>query len=164
MNIGRCPTCHSRLDLVSMMEDESGRELLALISRLSPKMNRALLTYLTLFRPHKRDLSLSRTLTLAQDALSLTKDHDTLSVAMLETVESIRNKPTAKPMKNHRYLQQVVTSLMEQYPQQPSSIPATSTTRHESREDNNAAYRRQMKSMGIEIDASGQIIKKRVEP
>lgn len=161
MKLGRCPTCHGHLDLVAMMEDDAERELLALISKLPPKITRALLPYLTLFRAPTRDLALSRTLTLAQEALALTRDQDTLAAAMLETVESIRNKGSSKPLKNHNYLKQVLGALQEKYGTAYGGLSDRKSPEFEEiKRDNDAAYRANMRNLGFDIDESGKLVRR----
>ena len=161
MKLGRCPTCHGHLDLVSMMEDDAGRELLALISRLPPKLTRALLTYLTLFRPGTRDLALSRTLTLAEEALALTRDQDTLAVAMAETVESIRSKGAGKPMKNHNYLKQVLGALQDKHGNAHANGSSDiSAVRYKPGDDPETAYREHMRQLGYELDEKGMLVRR----
>lgn len=160
MKLGRCPTCHAHIDLVSIMEDDAGRELLALISKLPSKITRALLPYLTLFRAPTRDLSLSRTLTLAQEALALTRDQDTLAVAMQETVESIRSKPSNKPMKNHNYLKQVLVALQEKHGTAHAGSNDDAARGGAFIQDNEAAYRDQMRRFGYDLDDKGLLLKR----
>lgn len=159
MNLGRCPTCHSHLDLVAMMEDESGRELLALISRTPSRLNRALLPYLTLFRPPLRDLSLSRTLMLAEEVMAITRDVDTLIVALVETTEAIRSKGAGKPMKSHGYLKSVLAALVEKHGiAQPVANPDRDVPDLKPKSDNETAWRRQMMHLGVEVSPDGQVV------
>lgn len=161
MKLGRCPTCHGHLDLVSMMEDDAGRDLLALLTKLPPKVVRALLPYLTLFRAPTRDLSLSRTLTLAEEVLSITSDKDTLAVAMLETVESIRNKGAAKSFKSHGYLKTVISALHEKHGHQGDGSTHVPTSSNSIRAAGNEdAYRQQMRDLGFELGTNGQLVKR----
>lgn len=156
MRLGRCPVCHSHIDLVAMVEDESGRELLAFISKLAPHIARALLPYLSLFRTGKRDLSLSRTLTLMQEALALTGDKETLAAAMLETTESIRNKQSGKPLKNHNYLKQVLAALQQKHGGQHAGND-TPTRANTVPLDDFDAYKRHWESMGYDVADNGRI-------
>lgn len=117
MMLGRCPVCHSHISLESVCQDEAGRELLALLATLPGDASRALVQYLGLFRPEKRDLSNDRALRLAREAMALCADYLRLSAAMSETVEAIRGKCGAKsgaaPMKNHNYLRRVLEGMPE---------------------------------------------------
>ena len=110
MQVGRCPVCHSRIALEALVQDEAGRELLALLSKLDTLVGAALVGYLGLFRPASRDLANDRALRLGREVMEL----DTpvrLSKAMSETVESMRAKDDRKPLKNHNYLKRVLESL-----------------------------------------------------
>ena len=113
MMLGRCPVCHSQISLEAVCQDEAGRELLGLLANLPGEASRALVQYLGLFRPEKRDLSNDRALRLAREALALCADSLRLSAAMSETVEAIRAKSGAVPMKNHNYLRRVLEGMPE---------------------------------------------------
>ena len=113
MMLGRCPVCHSQISLEAVCQDEAGRELLGILANLPGEASRALVQYLGLFRPEKRDLSNDRALRLAREALALCADSLRLSVAMTETVEAIRAKSGAVPMKNHNYLRRVLEGMPE---------------------------------------------------
>jgi hypothetical protein len=111
MKLGRCPICHSHLHLDQLVQDECGRQLLGLISKLSYRMGPTLVAYIGLFRPAKQDLSNSRAYALAQETLELTTNHPLLAEAMRETVHSIqakRHQGENKPMANHNYLKRVL--------------------------------------------------------
>ena len=120
MMLGRCPICHSHISLEAVCQDEAGRELLGVLANLPGDASRALVQYLGLFRPEKRDLSNDRALRLARDVLALATDSLRLSAAMAETVEAIRSKCGAKsgavPMKNHNYLRRVLEGMPEAAP------------------------------------------------
>ena len=113
MMLGRCPVCHSQISLEAVCQDEAGRELLGVLVGLPGESSRALVQYLGLFRPEKRDLSNDRALRLAREALALSPDYMRLSAAMSETVEAIRAKSGAVPMKNHNYLKRVLEGMPE---------------------------------------------------
>lgn len=113
MMLGRCPICHSQISLEAVCQDEAGRELLGVLANLPGDASRALVQYLGLFRPEKRDLSNDRALRLAREVLALATDYLRLSAAMAETVEAIRAKSGAAPMKNHNYLRRVLEGMPE---------------------------------------------------
>ena len=113
MMLGRCPVCHSQISLEAVCQDEAGRELLGILANLPGEASRALVQYLGLFRPEKRDLSNDRALRLAREVLALAPDCLRLSAAMSETVEAIRAKSGAVPMKNHNYLRRVLEGMPE---------------------------------------------------
>jgi len=107
MNLGRCPVCHSRLHLESMVQDECGRELIALMARLDTPIAVPLVSYLGLFRPENRDLANDRALKLARETLALSSDTTRLAHALTETTDALRAKGGAA-LKNHNYLKRVL--------------------------------------------------------
>jgi hypothetical protein len=113
MMLGRCPVCHSQISLEAVCQDEAGRDLLGILANLPGEASRALVQYLGLFRPEKRDLSNDRALRLAREVLALCTDSLRLSAAMAETVEAIRGKCGAVPMKSHNYLRRVLEGMPE---------------------------------------------------
>lgn len=111
MQLSRCPICHSRISLEALVQDEAGRELMALVARLDTQTGAALVSYLGLFRSASRDLANERALKLARETLALTQDTARLAIAMSETVEALRSKQPRQPLKNHNYLQKVLESV-----------------------------------------------------
>lgn len=110
MHLGRCPICHAHLSLEALAQDAAARELLGLLASLDADLGRALIGYLTLFRPPKRDLSHDRALRLAREVLSIESDAARLAAALAETTEAIRSKGEQRPMRNHNYLARVLES------------------------------------------------------
>ena len=110
MQLSRCPVCHSRIGLEALVQDEAGRELLALLAALDTLTGSALVSYLGLFRAAHRDLANDRALRLAREALNLS-DTARLSIALSETVEALRAKQPRKPLTNHNYLKRVLESV-----------------------------------------------------
>lgn len=113
MKLGRCPICHSHIQLEALIQDDAGSELLGLLSGLGRPLARPLVQYLGLFRPAKSDLSNARALRLAQETLELA-DRDSLVAALQDTIRSIHDKRTrgqVQPMKNHNYLKQVLATV-----------------------------------------------------
>ncbi|MDT8383022.1 MAG: hypothetical protein RRB22_01250 [Gammaproteobacteria bacterium] len=114
MQLNRCPICHSRIDLVALCQDESGRELLATLSQLDTLSGTALVCYLGLFRPATRDLANDRALRLMREAMALHTEPAVLAAAMHESVQSMRSKQDAgafKPLTNHNYLKRVLETV-----------------------------------------------------
>lgn len=110
MNLGRCPVCHSRISLEALVQDDAGRDLLALLARLDRSTAGALVSYLSLFRSKSRDLANDRALRIAQEVLELAPVN-VLTPAMAHTVEQMRAKQQAgafKPLANHNYLKRVL--------------------------------------------------------
>ena len=71
MQLSRCPICHSRISLEALVQDEAGRELMALVAKLDTQTGAALVSYLGLFRSVSRDLANERALKLAREAKQL---------------------------------------------------------------------------------------------
>lgn len=118
MQFTRCPMCHSRINLDALIQDESGRLLLGLLSGLDIAVSSALVSYLGLFRPATRDLANDRALRLARETLALHDDYQLLSIALNETTQAMRSKQdegTFKPLTNHRYLNTVLESVKTKY-------------------------------------------------
>lgn len=106
MMLGRCPVCHSRISLEAVVQDEAGRELLALLARTEAALAVPLVAYLGLFRAPNRDLANDRALRLAQEVLALGAGTG-LAEALAQTVEAIRVKG-GSALKNHNYLKRVL--------------------------------------------------------
>jgi len=114
MKLGRCPICHSQIQLEALVQDEAGRQLLAALLPLSPEHGAALVSYIGLFRAHNRDLANDRALRLMKETLALGGAE--ITPALAEVVEAMRNKaaesPAAwKPLTQHNYLKRVIESL-----------------------------------------------------
>ena len=115
MQLTRCPVCHSRIDLEALVQDNAGRELLALLAQQDSSTGTALVTYLGLFRPAKRDLTNDRALKIARETLAL-EAAQWLTPALQETVDALREKRTqgdVRPLSNHNYLKSVMKSVIE---------------------------------------------------
>lgn len=113
MKLGRCPICHSHIQLEALIQDDAGSELLGVLAGLGRPLARPLVQYLGLFRPAKADLSNARALKLAQETLALA-DRDSLIAALNDTIRSLhekRHRGETKPLKNHNYLKQVMASV-----------------------------------------------------
>lgn len=60
----KCPSCNAEMDLDVLLAHEEGRHVLAQLLQLGVPMGALLARYVGLFRPGKRALSMSRTLSL----------------------------------------------------------------------------------------------------
>lgn len=110
MNIGRCPVCHSHIQLEAVVQDEAMSKLIGILSGMDGQLSRPLVSYLGLFRPAKRDLANDRALRLCLEVIDLTSDRDRLAAAVTQTVEMIRTKGGG-PLKNHNYLKRVLEGI-----------------------------------------------------
>lgn len=109
MRLGRCPVCHAALHLDALVQDEAGRELLAIFVGLPDGLGRALVAYMGLWRPAKSDLSNARALNLAREVLVAgAASREALEVALWTTVEALRAKGEARALRNHNYLLRVL--------------------------------------------------------
>ena len=124
MQLTRCPICHSRISLDALVQDEAGRKLMALVARLDSQTGGALVSYLGLFRPARRDLANERALRLARETLALTEDIARLAIALSETVEALRGRQPRHPLKNHNYLKKVLETVTCRGELRPSGLPA----------------------------------------
>lgn len=115
MKLTRCPVCHTNLHLDALIQDQAGKELLADVSNMPDFVARPLLAYLSLFRPAKSDLSLSRTLRLMREVTDEYRADHLLASALIECVQKLREKRQlhndTKPLANHNYLKQVYKTL-----------------------------------------------------
>lgn len=113
MQLNRCPVCHNRIGLEQLVQDEAGREVMALLSNLDTQTGTALVSYVGLFRTGQRDLAMDRALKLMTETLAI-ESVQWLATALQETVESLREKRAqgeVRPLKNHNYLRQVLASV-----------------------------------------------------
>lgn len=126
MQLTRCPLCHSRIALEQLVQDEAGRELLALMWKTPEWLATPLVVYLGLFRPATRDLANDRALRLAREALALTDVQAALSAALAETVQAMRAKQgqaSWKPLANHNYLKSVLETVAQRGTVNPGLLP-----------------------------------------
>lgn len=117
MKLGRCPVCHSHLHLDALVADETGRQLIAAVAKMSYRMGPVMMAYIGLFRPEKQDLSNARALNLVTETLELTTNHAVLAEALQDTVSQLqqsRINGTGKQLTNHNYLKKVLTAKLGQ--------------------------------------------------
>ena len=157
MKLGRCPICHSHIQLEALIQDDAGSELLGLLAGLGRPLARPLVQYLGLFRPAKSDLSNARALKLAQETIAL-GDRDTVTAALYDTVKSLhekRLKGQVTPLKNHNYLRQVIGTIAPEKAVKPKDHDRFQEKRQgmeETPEQVHAAWRRDMEKRGIDPD------------
>jgi hypothetical protein len=133
MKLNRCPVCHNHLNLEAIAQDEAGKELMALIAKLSPATATSCLSYIGLFRPAKSDLNNGRALRLLTDVLSLTSNQSALCQALDQTTTQLQQSRAqnsdAKPLGNNNYLKKVLTSIHGWNTQTTTSTSHEITTR-----------------------------------
>ncbi|MEI6897869.1 MAG: hypothetical protein V5786_10390 [Psychromonas sp.] len=123
MKLGRCPICRTHLHLDALISDESGRALLGQLSKINQRLSGPLVSYISLFRPEKSDLSNARASKLIAETLMLHKNPDCLAKALNDTVQSLHAKrqqqigcdQVPKPLANHNYLKQVLNSIKSEF-------------------------------------------------
>jgi len=107
-----------------MVTDAAARDVLLLFAGLPNDLGHALLDYLSLWRPSKRDLSYARTLKIAHEVLALDPDRSpALAWGLSETAQSLRTKGGALPITSHNYLKRVLSGAP-----QPTNLPALNAT------------------------------------
>ncbi|WP_299072814.1 hypothetical protein [uncultured Paraglaciecola sp.] len=115
MKLSRCPVCHHHITLESLVQDESGRELMALMSKLPTQVASSCLSYIALFRPAKSDLNNGRALRLMADIMAYNANHSALCQALDQTTVQIKQNRVqsgdSKPLSNHNYFKKVLTSI-----------------------------------------------------
>lgn len=68
-----CPDCASRFPLEAGFVEADGKRMAALLADVEPVLGRAVLRYLGLWKPAKRELRLERALRIATEVLDLVK-------------------------------------------------------------------------------------------
>ncbi len=161
MLLNRCPVCHAHITLDAMTADAAAREVLLLFAALHDELAHALLGYISLWRPAKRDLSYARTLKIATDTLALEPTRsDALVQALSETVHTLRAKAAGGagtlPISSHGYLKQVLKSTVAVCEiVQTSNLPAINAT--ETGEPRLRA-RRSASAMGAAVQGVGNAV------
>jgi len=135
----RCNVCHSRLNWDGLVQDEAQQDLDGLLLDLDRELRRALVLYLSLFRPRTRDLDSDRAYRLAKDVIALHSDQAILKAALNETTDALRAKqsidPAWKPLGTsgsksawHNYLKRVIESVAARGVSAPTPVATLSVT------------------------------------
>jgi hypothetical protein len=109
-----CPCCHAHIPLESAMQDDAGRELVALLLALPPDLARALVHYLSFFRPLKQQLGWGRALRLSREVQALEVDAGRLQAGLVEVARTLGERRQAagwKPLGNHNYLRRCLETV-----------------------------------------------------
>ncbi len=123
MKLGRCPICRTHLHLDALISDDAGRALLGMLSNINQRLAEPLVSYISLFRPEKSDLSNARASKLMAETLDLHKNPTCLAKAINDTVHSLHAKrqqqigygQVPKPLANHNYLKQVLNTIKGEF-------------------------------------------------
>lgn len=114
MKLTRCPCCHGHIHLDALIQDAGAKLLMNTISKLNFRMTCSVISYIALWRPEKSDLNNERAARLINEVLQLHSNQDILIAALDQTTISIRNNRDygkAKPLKNHNYLKEVISTI-----------------------------------------------------
>lgn len=110
-----CPCCHAHVPLAAALQDEAGRELVAMLAAMQPGLALPLVHYLGFFRPARQQLGWGRSLRLAHEVVALYPNPvDTLIAGLVEAARALdekRQQPGWKPLGNHNYLRRVLDGL-----------------------------------------------------
>lgn len=121
-----CPSCGAIASAESWMNDELSRETLASIASLQAPLPKAVLGYLSLFRPGQNGLTWKKALRLVEEINKLTAvgyvgihgrvDRDCPAMIWAQAMEQMseRRNLLTLPLKNHNYLRQVAWQLADQ--------------------------------------------------
>jgi len=157
MKLTRCPVCHSNIHLDQLVQDDAGRQLLGIISKLGYRMGPPLVAYLAMFRPTKQDLTNAKALALVTETLELCSNHAVLSEALQDTVSSIqagRIQGQVKQLTNHNYLKKVLASKLNAAPVVNNSTIEIRNSQPESQKESLAAFNARMAKLGGRTVAS----------
>lgn len=111
-----CPCCKAHIPLQAALEDDAGRELIAMLAAMPSDLALPLVHYLGLFRPAKQQLGWGRALRLAREVMALPGEggggrRADLVVALVEANRALDEKRAQagwKPLGNHNYLRRVL--------------------------------------------------------
>lgn len=156
MKLSRCPVCHANIHLDQLVADDAGRQLLGQFARMNYKLGGNMVAYLAMFRPAKQDLSNTKALTLVQETLALTSNHNALAEALEQTVASLqqsRINGTGKQLTNHNYLRKVLSARLGQI---AAEIPAGSTIEYKAQtatnpEEDRRLFEQRMRQLGGKV-------------
>lgn len=119
----RCPSCGATLSLDALIAHDGARDALAAAFKLSGPLGAALLRYLALFRPDKRELTMDRVARLVNELLPdlqvqrITRNgqvHEAPTEAWLWSMEQALaardSGRLAMPLKGHGWLYEVISN------------------------------------------------------
>lgn len=118
MKLTRCPSCHGHIHLDTLVQDANAKGLLAVVAKLPSNLAANVISYVALFRPERSDLNNERAARLINEVLAMTSNQNALANALEQTVTAIQAKRqhnTAQPMKNHSYLNKVLTTIIDNH-------------------------------------------------
>ncbi|MES9925960.1 MAG: hypothetical protein ABW152_17915 [Candidatus Thiodiazotropha endolucinida] len=162
-----CPTCGATGSLEMFLNDVAGREALKTALALPHPLNKQLLAYVGLFRPHSRSLTWDRVEKLLKELLEpietgkLVRNHRTHVVtteiwqAALD--ELLARRDTLRlPMKTHGLLYEITAGLAEKWAAKKErdkedalkNRPRRNQSQQSEKEDPNEAWKRTLEKYG----------------
>lgn len=121
-----CPVCHAHVPLEAALQDEAGRELVAMLAAMQPGLALPLMHYLAFFRPGKQQLGWGRALRLAREVVHLCPTPaELLTQGLVEAARALDEKRQGggwKPLGNHNYLRRVLEGLQGRAEALPGSL------------------------------------------
>ncbi len=124
---GTCPGCGEQSHITSFFVEDDGKRMAACVAKMEPALGRAVIGYLSLFKPVKTALRLARGAKIADEIAALVADgtvckderngvrraaSPALWAAGIEMMLVQRGTLTL-PLENHNYLRSVVFSLAD---------------------------------------------------
>lgn len=113
-----CPCCHAHVPLEAALQDDAGRELVAMLAALPPHLALPLVHYLGFFRPQRQQLGWGRSLRLAKEVMALVAGQADQLTGLAQGLQEAsrglddkRAQPGWKPLGNHNYLKRVLESV-----------------------------------------------------
>lgn len=109
-----CPCCHAAFPIEVALQNEDGRQVMAMLAGMQPQLALPLMHYIGYFRPAKQQLGWGRALRLMREVVMLLPAPvDTLVLGLTEAARSLdekRAQPGWKPLGNHNYLRRCLDS------------------------------------------------------
>ncbi len=124
---GTCPGCGEQSHITSFFVEDDGKRMAACVAKMEPVLGRAVIGYLSLFKPAKTALRLARGAKIADEIAALVAEgtmckderngvRRAASVAQwaagIETM-LVQRASLTLPLENHNYLRSIVFSLAD---------------------------------------------------
>ncbi len=129
-----CPCCHAHVPLEAALQDDAGRELVAMLAAMPPHLALPLVHYLGFFRPQRQQLGWGRSLRLAKEVMVLCNSGTDPLTHLVQGLQEAsrglddkRAQPGWKPLGNHNYLKRVLESVQARAVGPSVPVAATAT-------------------------------------
>lgn len=119
-----CPGCGCRGDVEAFMVEEDAKRMAAGFAELEPALGRAMLRYLRVFKPIKRELSAARAARIIADLVAMVETGTVCKdersgqrrpapiAVWVEAIDKLLAAPPADlPLPNHSYLRSIVFTI-----------------------------------------------------